>query len=81
MASILRLDDNHAAVVEKLVDLYTDLFLHEGYGNMSVEIKFLKKGQKEVLIRCGKDYRFVVDYPQDGAPKIAVRVAHNSLAS
>ena len=29
---------------------------------MSVEMKFLKKGQKEILIRCGKDYRFVVDY-------------------
>lgn len=79
MASILSLDDNHAAVVEKLVDLYTDLFMHEGYGNMSVEIKFLKKGQKEVLIRCGKDYRFVVDYTPDGASKIAIRVARTNL--
>jgi hypothetical protein len=25
-------------------------------------MRFLKKGQKEVIIRCGKDFRYVVDY-------------------
>jgi hypothetical protein len=31
-------------------------------------MKFLKKKQKEIIIRCGKDYRFVVDYDIQTGP-------------
>ena len=34
---------------------------HEGYGGMQIDFKILKKGQKEVIIHCGKQYRYVVD--------------------
>ena len=55
--------DTHAAVVQKLIDLYHMLVCHNGFGEMSVDIRILKRGQKEVIIRCGKQYRFVVDTP------------------
>ena len=48
----------------KIQELYDEIFTHDGYGEMSIEIRILKKGQKEVIIHCGKQYRFVVDYKQ-----------------
>ncbi len=49
-------------VISKMIEVYNELFKHDGYGDMSVEIKILKKDKKEVIIYCGKQYRFVVDY-------------------
>lgn len=54
----------HKAVLEKLVDLYSEVFAHDGYGDISVEMKILRRGQKEVIIHCGKQYRFVLDCDQ-----------------
>jgi hypothetical protein len=59
-----RLSREHEQVVEKLLELYSDLFLHDGFGSIIIEMKFLKKGQKEIIISSGKDYRFVVDWPE-----------------
>ncbi len=56
------LTQDHEEILMTLGELYKDLFNHDGYGQMQVEIRFLKKKQKEVIIRCGKDYRFVVDF-------------------
>jgi uncharacterized membrane protein YobD (UPF0266 family) len=52
-----------------MYQLYESLFLHNGYGEMKIEIKLLKRGQKEVIIHCGKQYRYVVDNEnQPGGP-------------
>ena len=51
-------------VVTKLFQVYKDLLNHDGFGQMRVEMKILKRGQKEVIIHCGKQYRFVVDFPE-----------------
>jgi hypothetical protein len=59
----MRLSEAHDEVKEKLFELYLDLFSHDGFGELKMEIKFLKKGQKEIIIKCGKDYRYVIDYP------------------
>ncbi len=59
-----RLSHEHDQVMQKLLELYADLFWHDGFGNISIEMKFLKKGQKEIIISSGKDYRFVVDWPE-----------------
>ena len=75
------LHDDHAAALEKMIELYAELFTHGGYGSMTVEMKFLKKGQKEVLVRCGKDHRFVIDYPDDKDVQIAKRVKSFQLAT
>jgi len=52
---------DHDTVLRKLVALYRDVFDHDGYGDIRVEIRILRRGQKEVILHCGKQYRFVVD--------------------
>nr|WP_319393872.1 hypothetical protein [uncultured Desulfobacter sp.] len=49
-------------VIKKLTELYQEVFTHDGHGNIRVEMKILRRGQKEVIIYCGKQYRFVVDF-------------------
>ncbi len=51
----------HSHVIEQLHKCYQELFEHSGHGKMSIEMRFLKRGQKEVLINCGREYRFIVD--------------------
>lgn len=46
------------------VELYDELFSHDGYGRIELEMKILRRGQKEVILRCGKEYRFVIDFPE-----------------
>jgi hypothetical protein len=58
----------HSEILSRIVSLYRDLFLHDGYGTLRVEMRFLKKGQKEILVICGKEYRYVVDYNADQNP-------------
>lgn len=48
-------------VLSRLLRLYKEVLTHEGYGDIRVEVKLLKKGQKEVIIHCGKQFRYVVD--------------------
>lgn len=60
--------ESHRIVTDKMLELYEALFLHDGYGEMKVEMRLLKKGQKEIIIHCGKQYRYVVDYSQPGGP-------------
>lgn len=48
-------------VKHKLMELLDDILLHDGFGDIHVEIKILKRRQKEVILHCGKQYRFVVD--------------------
>ena len=54
----------NADVKNRLNQLYDELFHHDGYGRIEVELKILRRGQKEVIVRCGKEYRFVIDYPE-----------------
>ena len=63
--------DDHAAVKARLLALYEELFAHDGYGTLRVELRILRRGQKEVILDCGKQYRFVVDYaPGPRAPRL-----------
>ncbi len=54
--------DQKDAVKNRLLDIFKDAFDHDGYSDFHVEIKILKKQQKEVIIHYGKQYRFVLDY-------------------
>ncbi len=53
--------DRHEDVKKRIDALYNMLVEHDGFGEMSIDFKILKKGQKEVVIHCGKQYRYVVD--------------------
>lgn len=50
-------------VKSRLCILYDELMTHDGFAEMRVEIRLLKRGQKEVILHCGKQYRFVIDCP------------------
>jgi hypothetical protein len=54
--------DCHDEVKARINALYNMLIEHDGYGEMQIDFRILKKGQKEVIIRCGKQYRYVVDH-------------------
>jgi hypothetical protein len=45
-----------------LLQIYDELFAHDGYASLKVEIRILRRGQKEVILDAGKQFRFVVDY-------------------
>lgn len=49
-------------VLEQFAKLYQEIFLHDGYGELRLEMRILRRGQKEVIIHCGKQYRFVLDF-------------------
>ncbi len=58
----MTLTNEHQQILDKIQELYREIFLHDGFGELKIEMKFLKKKQKEIIIRCGKDFRYVVDY-------------------
>jgi hypothetical protein len=61
----LDMADCHENVKKRIDALYNMLVEHDGYGEMHIDFKILKKGQKEVIIHCGKQYRYVVDVSKD----------------
>lgn len=54
--------DTNEQVLAKVSELYGELFRHDGFGEMRIEVRILRRGQKEVILHCGKQFRFVVDY-------------------
>jgi hypothetical protein len=52
-------------VKAKLNALFDDMIEHDGFGDIHVEVKILKRQQKEIILHCGKQYRFVVDSPNN----------------
>lgn len=64
----------------RLIALFEELLQHEGYGSLRVEIRILRKGQKEVILDCGKQYRFVLDVPPTADPPGALRDVARPLA-
>lgn len=56
------MSNQNSPVLLKINEIYNNLLSHDGYGEFKVEMKLLKKGQKEVIIHCGKQYRYVVDW-------------------
>ncbi|WP_320166565.1 hypothetical protein [Methylophaga sp.] len=57
-------DCNTDIVKKKLLTLFDDVLSHDGFGEIKIEMKILKRQQKEVILHCGKQYRFVIDTPQ-----------------
>ena len=55
-------------VLEKVQTLFTEVLAHDGYGDIRIEMRILRRGQKEVIVHCGKQYRYVVDFWRPGEP-------------
>lgn len=54
---------HNTEVKSRLSALYDELVSHDGFAEMRVEIRLLKRGQKEVILHCGRQYRFVINCP------------------
>lgn len=50
----------HKELLSKLVELYFDVFQHDGYGDIRIESRILRRGQKEIILHCGKQHRYVL---------------------
>ncbi len=50
---------------QQLLKSFDYLFDFNGAGRMEVSMKILKRGQKEVLIQCGRSYRYVLDIEEE----------------
>lgn len=53
---------SHEQILAKIEALYQEVFAHDGHGEIRIEMRILRRGQKEIIVHCGKQYRFVVDY-------------------
>jgi hypothetical protein len=58
-----KLNQTSKDVKVKLNELFDEMLHHDGFGDIRVEMKILKRQQKEVILHCGKQFRFVVDSP------------------
>ena len=54
---------NSHPAIKKIHELYHWLLDHDGFGELRMDVRILKRGQKEIIIHCGKQYRYVVDSP------------------
>ena len=61
-AKALKKISTNKQIKAKLLELYDEVFVHDGYGEIKVDMRILSRGQKEIIIYCGKQYRFVVDF-------------------
>ena len=52
-------------VKKQILSLYDMLIGHEGYGEIKVNFKIIKKDRKEIIIHCGKQYRYVIDVNEE----------------
>jgi hypothetical protein len=48
-------------VLTRLQGLLGELLCHPGYGQLEVSVRLLRDAHKEIIVRCGKEYRYVVD--------------------
>jgi hypothetical protein len=46
---------------DKLLLLLEEIIEHDSFGEIRIEVNILKRKQKEDILHCGKQYRFVVD--------------------
>jgi len=59
---------SNLAVVDRFIELYRELLAHDGFGEIWIEVRILKRRQKEIIIHCGKQYRYVVDFEPGREP-------------
>lgn len=55
-------------VKRQIEALFDELLAHDGYGSLTIEMRLLRRGQKEVILHCGKQYRYVLDFSPARAP-------------
>ena len=69
---------NLGPVESKIAVLLKDLMDHPGFSELRMDVRFLKKGKKEVVLSSVKQYRFVVNQATNG---ITEELSRNSAGS
>ncbi len=47
------------AQLESIIDEYLK---HDGWGHLEMDMRILTRQQKEIVIRAGREYRYLVDF-------------------
>jgi hypothetical protein len=47
---------------EHVLQAFDSLLAHDGFGELRVEFRLLKRGQKEVILHSAHQHRYVVDF-------------------
>lgn len=54
---------NRNVELKRHIEALTDeLLAHDGFANLTIEMRLLRRGQKEIIVHCEKQYRYVVDF-------------------
>lgn len=76
------MDSNQLSAAKKqLLSIFDDAFQHDGFSEFRVEIKILKRQQKEVIIHYGKQHRYVLDYSSSKSSESIQSTSPRKLAS
>ena len=46
----------------QLNELVDEYLLHDGWGHLEMDMKILARQQKEVVLKAGREYRYVIDF-------------------
>ncbi|MGN0832252.1 MAG: hypothetical protein ACI4RD_01220 [Kiritimatiellia bacterium] len=60
----------------RLNTLLDEYLLHDGWGHLEMDMRILTRHQKEVVIRAGREYRFVVDFQNHPAAGNAAGISN-----
>ena len=55
----------------RLNALLDEYVLHDGWGHLEMDMRILTRRQKEVVIRAGREFRFVLDFQKE--PSVETR--------
>ena len=67
------MSDQNLEFLNKFISLYQDLIAHDGFSDMEVTIRLVKRNKKEVCLKCGREYRFPIIVPEGKADWKAYR--------
>lgn len=57
------MSDQSLLFFNTFIALYQEIIAHDGYGDIQVNIRLMPGKNKEVRLRCGREYRYLVVAP------------------
>lgn len=54
-------NDDSVDFLNEFVAQFEEMIRHEGYGDIHVSVRNRNSGEKEVVLHCGKEYRYLID--------------------
>ncbi|MET0091756.1 MAG: hypothetical protein ABW068_17375 [Candidatus Thiodiazotropha sp.] len=54
------MSDPNLLALNKFIEHYQQLMAHDGYGDIAVRVCLTRGQNKEVILMCGKEFRFLI---------------------